>query len=147
MTSSATSSFNLTGLLKLATARRTTPLVLSQIIAEIEGKASEVNVPANTTSVQSIALGLAPGVTEVLFMALYAPKALIIEMTFTDTNNSQATAGPVRMGLKGHHIMTLSPGEGLTALGAINLSTSEDVTLDYMFGAIEKAGDIPSFWE
>jgi hypothetical protein len=119
---------------------------LSQIVGEIEAKSLEVAIPLGG-ALTTIPLGLSTGVTEVLLLACYSPDSLILEMVTSDTENSGATAGPMRAGIKGHWFVTLSPGEGITSLKAKNLSTTKDVTLEYLIGAVEKVGDLPDFWD
>ena len=68
-------------------------------------------------------------------------------MTFTDTDNAQATPGPVRRGLKGHKIDTYIVGEGLTALWAKNPSSARDVVLEVTFAAKARPNSAtPGFW-
>ncbi len=139
----ATSSFSLTGTATFATSRKSTPWALSQAIGEIEAKASELRIPSGGAYV-SVPLGLSATVTEALLLVLYSPKKLIIEYTSSDADDP----GPMKLGLKGLHVLTLSPGEGITTLRASNPSTTEDVTLEY--GVCAKAADAdddPDYWD
>ncbi len=140
------SSINIRGTMDVETARRSGELALSQILTDIEVKQLEACIPANTASPLSVPLPMNSGVTELLFIHVYSPKAIILVMEFTDTNNAGASDGPVRLGLKGMLTLTLSPGEGLKTLAALNLSTTDDVTIDYVTGAKKNNVDQPEYW-
>lgn len=142
---SATGSVNMRGTVSVVSSQRETTIALLQILVELETKAYEFTVAKNTTSFLAVPLPFSAGVAEALYVHLYAPKALILELTYTSTSGSNG--GPVEAGLKGHRIETLTPGEGLAALRVKNLSTSDDVVLDLVVGAKQKASDTPPFWE
>jgi len=137
-----TSSFNLAGTLTVATSRRSSPLALSQVIGEVEAKSLEINVPYGGTET-TVPLGLSSGVTEALIVAFYSAEELILELESSDSTE----AGPIRLGIKGHWIMTLSPDEGITSVKAVNPSTTTDRTLEYVVGSIAKSGDTPEYWD
>ena len=142
-----TSSINIKGIIDVTTQRRTGEVGLAQIMDEIEVKQLEAYVPRNTTSPQSVTLPFSPGVTEALYIHIYSAKPVILELTYTDTDNSGSTAGPTRRGLKGHMLNTYVPGEGLVSLGVINLSANDDAQLDIVMGSKQRASDTPSFWD
>ena len=139
----ATSSFNLAGILSIVTAKKQLTWPLSQIVSQLEIKTPEVLIPAGG-ALTSVPLNLSTGVTEALVVVLYAPKKLVVRYTTSDASHP----GPVEMGIKGLHILTLSPGEGIVAISASNPSATEDVTLEYAVGAKAAVGDgDPDYWD
>lgn len=135
------SSINLAGTLNVATPRRVSPIVLSEIIDTIEAKQFDFNIAANASGV-TVPLLFPVGVTEALFLHLYSPKKLILELTGSD-----ATPGPMKLGLKGHMLLTMQPDEGIISLKASNPSTTEDVNLEVVVGCIAAAGQSPEFFD
>lgn len=137
-----TSSLNLAGNLVVVTARRESKIALSQIVGQIEAKQQEFNIPAGTT--QSVALPFSSGVTEALVVHFYCPKTLHIEFSSSDTT----TPGPVRVGIKGHWLMTMAPAEGMISpISVINPDLNNDITLEMVVAAVQDAADTPEFWE
>lgn len=137
-----TSAISIAGELKVATARRTSDIGISQAIADLEVKSFEVTVPYGA-ALTTIPLQLSGGVTEALFLHLYCPMKIIVEVTTSDLTSP----GPVRFGMKGHVVLTLTPGEGVTLLKAINPHTACDTTLEVVVGAKSApTDDDPEFY-
>jgi hypothetical protein len=138
----ATGSINLAGLMKLAKANGVDSVAISQIVPELEVKGLDATIPAGG-DLTSLPLGLSTGVTEALFLAIYSPTTLTIELTSSDGTRP----GPFRQGLKSWYFATLAPGQGIVALSALNEDPDDDVTLVYYVGAKRNAtDDTPSFW-
>ena len=135
------SSINLAGTLNVATPRRVSPIVLSEIIESIEAKQFDFNIAANAADV-NIPLMFPSGVTEALILHLYSPKKLVLELTGSD-----ATPGPMKIGLKGHMLLTMQPDEGITTLRVTNPSTTEDVNLEVVVGCVPVDGQTPEFFD
>jgi hypothetical protein len=139
----ATSSFSLAGELTIATARKNLAWALSEVIGELEIKHNEILVPAGG-ALTSVPLVLSSGVSEALVVVLYAPKALTVRYTSSDVSH----AGPIELGIKGLHFLTLATGAGITAISVSNASVTDDVTLEYAIGAKAAVGDDdPSYWD
>jgi hypothetical protein len=132
----ASSTIDLTGTLTLTTTRKTDPVTITQTIDLIEAKDFELTIP-HAGALATIALCLSPGVTEALFVHLYCPKNLLLKLTSSDTT----TPGPMSVGLRGHWMMTLYPGEGITQIQVQNPDQANDVTLQVAIGALGQLGD------
>lgn len=135
------SSINITGNVKLASVKRLTDFPLSQIIGDVEVKHGDLNISSGGSPV-SVPLSFASGVTETLFLLLYSPKPLIIIVT----GKNGDVPGPIRLGLKGFSMFTLTPGNGITVLQAVN-PNNDDVTLEYVYASLENASEIADYWK
>jgi hypothetical protein len=140
----ATSSIAIAGTIDATTTRKATETTVSQVVDEIEVKQGmEVRVPVGGGLV-SVPLPFSTGIAEALILHLYSPKKLVLRITGSDVSH----AGPIDLGIKGHWFITLTPGEGIAAISASNPSTTDDVTLEYSYGAKSAAGDDdPTYWD
>lgn len=137
----AKSSINIAGLISLATARKTTEIAMSQVIPDVGVKPGEMTVPTGG-AYHPVPLNLSPTMTEALVLVLYSPKKLNIQVTSSDSG----TPGPIRLGLKGLWVLTLTPEHGITAVSASNSGT-DDVVLEYAIVAQETASDELAWWD
>ena len=132
---SGSSSVNVAGIIKLVTARKSVEIGVSQIIDELVISSRDILVPIATAD-QVIHFGD----EEVLFLHMYSPKTLLIELESNDT-----VTGPVKLGLLGHWFLTMSPGAGITSLKVGNESLVDDVSLEIVIGQAT-AGEVPPYW-
>jgi hypothetical protein len=130
------STIDIVGEVKITTARLDRTLTLMQTLSDIEVKGMEATIPRSGADV-SVPLGLSAGVAEGLFLAIYSPKKLIVRYTTADASHP----GPVEFGIKGHHILTLTPDAGIVALAFSNPSDTEDVVVEYVVGAKRQSTD------
>lgn len=142
MTTVGQSTIALTGEVVIATARRTTSIALTQSIGELEVKGPlELTIAPGATV--ALPLSFSTGVTEALFLLIYAPSKVVVRVTGSDVSHP----GPIEKGLKGYWIETFTPGEGVTAISMTNPSTTDAVTIEYGYGALGDSADAPAFWD
>ena len=131
----------LSGTLEFVSSRRNTQIALTQNMGELEVKGPlSLNIPANTTV--NLPLSFSTGVGEALFLYIYAPKKLVVRVTGKDIS----LPGPMEKGLKGYWIETMAPGEGITAITLLNESLSDNVQIEYAYGALADVNDTPAYW-
>lgn len=140
---SANGAISLRGTVDLVGQRSSAEIALSQMVDSVEVKRVEVRVPSSTLSAQDVPFVLSPTVEEVLWLHVFSPKKVILELTSNDATNP----GPIRVGCKGHSVLSCSPGEGITAIGVINESTTEEVTVEISYAAVAADGDLPAYWD
>lgn len=131
-------SISLAGALKSVSGQDERTLGLELAIGDVEVHTNEVSLVSD--ALLSLGLGLSPGVTEALLLVLYAPEQLKVRLTFTSGDNATFR-------VKGHSVLTLSPGGGLTALQAALVDPADgNRKLYYSVIAIPPNGETPAFW-
>lgn len=131
----------LTGDLAITSSRKDLTTVLVQSIEGLLARAVGGRVPHAGSL--SINLQLPSGVTEVLFLHVYTPKALGMSVTAAG-----ATPGPAVMQIKGHQVLTFAPAGGLTALSFTNAHATEDVNVEVTYACKAASTDTaPAFWD
>lgn len=136
-----TSTVDIAGTVEVTKSRASTPRTLMQTISDLEAKDLEITVPRSSTV--ALPLGLSSGVPEALFLLIYSPKKLVVRYTSADVS----LPGPIELGIKGYHILTLTPGEGITAVSLVNANDSEDIIVEYCVAAKSQTTDAsPTFY-
>jgi hypothetical protein len=133
------SSFSLTGMASFVSARREQNIGLSTAVGSLDVGGSETLVPAGAT--KSIPLNFSGDVDEAVILHLYSPKKILVAIT--DSFGDAAS-----LGLKGHSLLTMYPGAGVSTLSATNPSTTENVTISVSYGAKQMQSDPdPEYWK
>lgn len=135
----AQSTIGVEGKISVASGKSDAPSYIALAIEEVEAKSYEVTIGAASTG--SIPMPFSSGVDEAIVLALYSPKHVLVQVT-----GKSATPGPVKLGLKGWWLLTMAPGEGITALSVTN-SQTEPVTLNVILGTKAPDNATPPFWE
>ncbi len=130
------SSVNLAGTLKITTARRIADVALTEVIDGLDVLQFDFMVAQSASNV-----AVTFPSSEALVLHLYSPAKLILELTGSDTID-----GPIRVGLKGHLLLTCQPGEGIVSLRVTNPDAVNNVVLEVVIG-IAANGEIPEFFE
>jgi len=113
--------------------------MLSQNLTPLEIKQGELTLAISAANVV-LGLGFPAGVTEVLFLHLYSAMRVGVELTMTG-----ATPGPVKFTTKGHTILTLAPGGGVTQVRLSNPAADAQINVEYVLGMQPDAATVPTF--
>jgi len=137
---STNTSVSLTGNLDVTTTRETTRLPIVLSLTDVRKKQTELILRAGAAATAVTFENV--NVTEALALHVYCPASILVKMSSSDAD----FPGPIRLGLKGHWFLILSPGEGITTLEFSNPSTTDDTTAEVLLVTATDSDSVPSFW-
>lgn len=134
-------SIDLAGSASVVTSGQLAPVALSQTIDRLKILSTSQRL-APGAAFTTIPLGFVAPTAEAVVVLFFCSHPLQLEIT-----SAGSDPGPVVLGVKGHQLFTLTPGDGITQLRVANPSLTEARDFWVYVGNIPDGEQTPEFYE